>query len=820
MSNKFLTSLLSLLFIVGVATQVEAQRKKKKGEVVAPPPKPKLKKGAIQPYSKVITKDARTDQGLFKVHTIDDKYLFEIPDSLFEREMLSVSRIAKNTSNNRNFGGEKANELVLRWQKKGKQVVLRMVSHKVVADKELPVHEAVTNSNFEPVLFTFPIKAYSTDKTATVIDVTELYNTDVKALGLPARVRKGYKITRLDTKKSFIESVNSYPLNIEVRHVKTYAASAPPSNTSTGTVSVEMSNSMVLLPKEPMKRRIFDERVGWFTSNQIDYGSEAQKSEKVTYLNRWRLEVKNEDLEKFKRGELVEPKKQIVYYIDRATPKKWRPFIKQGIEDWQVAFEAAGFKNAIIAKDPPTKEEDPEWSPEDVRYSVVRYLASPIPNANGPHVNDPRSGEILESDINWYHNVMSLLQGWYFVQTAAINPEAQKVGFKDEVMGELIKFVSSHEVGHTLGLPHNMGSSSAYPVDSLRSATFTKKYGTAPSIMDYARFNYVAQPGDKDVAMMPNIGVYDKYAMNWGYRPILDAETAEDEKETLDGWILEHAGNPWYRFGQQNGIDPTAQTEDLGDDAIKASSYGIANLKRIVPNLIEWTSKHGETYKDLSEMYGHVVGQYNRYMGHVATNIGGVYKFTKTSDQAGDVFSPVTKDYQKKSLAFLNNELFKTPTWLIDENIINRTEFNGVTERIRGIQSRTLSNILSLTRMMRMIDNETLNGSDAYTLLTMMSDLRNGIWTEIRSGRRIDTYRRNLQRAHVERLATLMNSKDVKGFRGTVTVKQSDILPVVRGELNRIKRDAQRAASSAPNTITRYHLQDIAERINAILDPK
>ena len=415
---------------------------------------------------------------------------------------------------------------------------------------------------------------------------------------------------------------------------------------------------------------------------------------------------------------------------------------------------------------------------------------------------------------------MSLLQGWFFVQTAAINPEAQKVGFKDEVMGELIKFVSSHEVGHTLGLPHNMGSSSAYPVDSLRSATFTKKYGTAPSIMDYARFNYVAQPGDKDVAMMPNIGVYDKYAMNWGYRPILDAETAEDEKEILDEWILEHAGDSWYRFGQQNGIDPTAQTEDLGDDAIKASSYGIANLKRIVPNLIEWTSKDGETYKDLSEMYGHVVSQYNRYMGHVTTNIGGVYKYTKTSDQDGDVFSPVNKEYQKKSLSFLNNELFNTPTWLIDENIINRTEFNGVTERIRGIQSRTLSNILSLTRMMRMIDNETLNGSDSYTLLAMMSDLRNGIWTELRSGRRIDTYRRNLQRAHVERLVTLMDSKDVKGFRGTVTVKQSDIIPIVRGELNRIKRDAQRASSSAPNTITRYHLQDIAKRIDAILDPK
>jgi hypothetical protein len=414
---------------------------------------------------------------------------------------------------------------------------------------------------------------------------------------------------------------------------------------------------------------------------------------------------------------------------------------------------------------------------------------------------------------------MSLLQGWFFVQTAAINPEAQRVGFKDEVMGELIKFVSSHEVGHTLGLPHNMGSSSAYKVDDLRDAEFTQKYGTAPSIMDYARFNYVAQPGDDGVALMPNIGVYDKHAIRWGYRPILDAKTAEDEKETLDKWILDHADDPMYRFGQQNGIDPSAQTEDLGDDAIKASSYGIANLKRIVPNLIEWTTKDGETFGDLSEMYGHVVSQYNRYMGHVTTNIGGVYKYTKTADEAGDVFVNVDKKHQEACLEFLNDELFTTPTWLIDESIIKKTEFNGVTERIRAIQARTLNNILDLTRMMRMIDNETLNGSESYTLMAMMDDLRNGIWSELRSGRNIDTYRRNLQRAHVERLATLMESKDVSGFRGTVTVKQSDIIPIVRGELNRIKRMAQNA-SGRGNTITRYHLQDIVERIDGILDPK
>ncbi|WP_457617592.1 zinc-dependent metalloprotease [Lutibacter sp.] len=836
MPKKILVNLLTFMLIIGISSTVEAQKKRKRKKEITenPTPLPKQKKNAIQPYNKVITKEAKTDDGLFKVHTIDDKYLYEIPDSLFERELLMVTRIAKNTSNNRSFGGQKTNTQVLRWQKKGKTVLLRVVSYNIVADKELPVHEAVVNSNFEPVLFSFPIKAYNNDKTATVIDATELFSTDVKALGLPSFVRKSYKITKLDTKKSFIESVKSYPKNIEVHHVKTYAASAAPSNSSTGIVSVEMSSSMILLPKEPMKRRIFDERVGWFTTSQTDYGSEAQKSDKVTFLDRWRLEVKKKDIEKFKRGELVEPKKQIVYYIDRATPKKWRKYIKQGIEDWQVAFEAAGFKNAIIAKDPPTKEEDPEWSPEDVRYSVVRYLASPIPNANGPHVSDPRSGEILESDINWYHNVMSLLKGWFFVQTAAINPEAQTTEFKDRVMGELIQFVSSHEVGHTLGLPHNMGSSSAYPVDSLRSATFTKKYGTAPAIMDYARFNYVAQPGDNGVALMPNIGIYDKYAISWGYRPILDAVTAQDEKETLDNWILEHDGDPLYRFGHQQAggvVDPSSQTEDLGDDAIKASSYGIANLKRIVPNLINWTAKKGKNYDDLKTMYGHVISQFNRYMGHVSSNIGGVYENYKTYDQEGAVYTYVDKEHQKNCLKFVNTQLFETPTWLIDKNIIERTEYSGITERIRSIQVKTLNNILDLGRMTRMIENETLNGSKAYTLVSMMNDLRNDIWSELRTGKKIDTYRRNLQRAYIEKLANIMTAEDVKKInnsgsyasyvkRTTVTVKQSDIIPIVRGELNRIKRDAQRAANTTTNTLRKYHLQDIVKRINSILDPK
>jgi len=769
-------------------------------------------------FEEIITKDAITDKGLFNVHKVKDKYYYEIPDSLIGRDMLMVTRIVKMAAE-LPHSRHKMSEQVLKWEKFDNNIFLKQASYSKFANDSLPISIAVSNSNYEPIISNFKIAAKNKDHNSYLIDVTNLYKSDVKIFGFPQSSRKGFKITSLDSKLSFIESIRSFPLNIETKHIKTYKSS----NSRNGQISMLLNNSMVLLPKEPMKRRYFDQRVGWITNSQIDFGIDNQEAETVRYIQRWRLEIKDEDIEKFKNGELVEPKKPIIYYIDPATPVKWRKYLKQGVEDWQVAFEAAGFKNAILAKDPPSKEEDPDWSPEDVRYSVIRYLASATLNANGPRVSDPRSGEIIESDINWYHNVMKLLRNWFFVQTSAVNENVRSTEFDNETMGRAIRFVSAHEVGHTIGLPHNWASSNAYPVDSLRSKTFTKKYGIAPSIMDYARFNYIAQPGDEGVSLVIDIGPYDKYSTMWGYKPILNT-SAEDEKEILNNWITEKANDPMFRFGT-SGIDPSVQTEDLGDDAIKASEYGIANLKRIMPKLIEWTTKDGETYDELGYMYRQILSQFGRYMGHVSNNIGGVYQHFKTADQEGAVYTHVNKSYQQDCMDFLHSQLFQTPTWMINKDILNKIEFAGVVNRIRSTQSRSLNRILDFGRMARLIENEAINGKNAYSLTSMMTDLRKGIFKEVYQNEKIDVFRRNLQFAYLDRISFLMTNEQgstpswARNYVTSVKVSQSDIRTVATSQLIQLSKDLKKYKKKS-DEMSSMHIEMVKNKVTNILNGK
>ncbi|MFD0795279.1 zinc-dependent metalloprotease [Mucilaginibacter litoreus] len=783
------------------------------------------KKEGIKKFSDLVGK-AKADSGLFATYKIDGKYYFEIPDSLIGREMLVVTRFVKTPAGLKSFGqqygGEELNDQVWKWERHDKQIFVRVPSYSVRADSTSDMYQSVKNSNLDAVLASFDIKAYNKDTTGVLIDVTDLYNGDVAALGISDNIKKQYKISGLDNTRSFIDTIKSFPINIETRTLKTYRAGASPTDNSTAALTFELNTSMLLLPKTPMKPRLNDNRVGFFGQQQVDYGTDAQKAERTGYIHRWRLEPKDEAA--YARGELVEPKKQIIYYIDPATPKKWVPYLIAGVNDWNKAFEAAGFKNAIVGKVAPTAKEDPEFSTEDARYSVLRYFASDVQNAYGPHISDPRSGEILESHVGWYHNVMSLLRNWFFIQTAAVNPNVRMAKFSDEQMGELIRFVSSHEIGHTLGLPHNFGSSYAYPVDSLRSKTFTDKHGTAPSIMDYARFNYIAQPGDGVTHLYPQIGEYDLWSVKWGYTYFTGNKSPKQEKQILDVWTMEKAGNPLYYYGRQGtSIDPRLQSEDLGDNAMKASRYGIANLKRILPNIEKWTFQTGEDYDDLETIYNEVIGQFNRYIGHVTMNIGGMNENFKTYDQQGPIYGFVNKNLQHDAVVFLNEQLFNTPAWLINRRELSKFD-NGVTiGRIKALQVNAIANVLNASRLARMFDNETKSGASAYTVNNLLTDLRAGIFSKNAP----DAFKRNLQRGYIENLKVLLNEDVSRSFPGVtsaqlanmgltpINISLSDIRPMVRAELVKISAGLPKSGDA----IIKAHYDDLRLRIKEALNP-
>ncbi|MBG9377427.1 zinc-dependent metalloprotease [Panacibacter sp. DH6] len=837
-----------LFCALGIGFNLHAQ-KKKTDTVPSPPPVNKpdstQPKDGLKKFKDVITDKAITKQGLFTVHKVDDKWYFEIPDSLFNRQVMAVTRFSKVAGGGFIYGGELANEQVVTWEKgPNKNVFLRVVTTISVADSTNQIYKAVTNSNVNPIAAAFDVKARSKDSSGLVIDVTSFFSGDNQVVSIDPMGKRSLNLANLATDRSFIKDIASFPLNIEVKTVKTFNSSPSmgggggivissglPAAFAAGAVTFEMNTSFILLPKQPMKKRRFDPRVGYFADNYTVFGDDQQKVQDDIFVVRWRLEPKEEDIEKYKRGELVEPKKPIVYYIDPATPKQWRPYLIQGINDWQSAFEKAGFKNAIMGKEWP--EDDTTMSLEDARFAVLRYFASGIENAYGPNVHDPRSGEILESHIGWYHNVMQLLHDWYMVQAAAVDPKARKMRFDDSLMGQLVRFVSSHEVGHTLGLRHNMGSSSKTPVEMLRNKAWVEANGHTASIMDYARFNYVAQPEDgiTQKGLFPRIGDYDKWAIKWGYT-LTDVKDEDADEKITNRWIIDSLGkNPRLWFGTElNPYDPRSQTEDLGDNSMKAGEYGIKNLKRIIQGLPEWTKEEADKYQNLDDMYGQVVIQFNRYMNHVIKNVGGIYETPKSVEQSGDVYEPAPKATQKEAIMFLQKQLFETPTWLFDKTILNKTSNPTSAETVNNIQIGAINSLFRPSRLNIMaVSSNRFGNANTYLVDEMMDDVKKGVWSELASKRPIDNMRRNVQKAYVEALISILNPAPPQQISGLpasfaallgTNVKNTDVPSIVRAHLVSLRADILAAIPGTTDKMSKYHLQDVAERIKRALDPK
>ncbi|MBN8864565.1 MAG: zinc-dependent metalloprotease [Sphingobacteriales bacterium] len=793
-----------------------------------------------KPYSEVITAKAVSDKGMFTVHKVEDKYFFEVPDSMLNRDILVVNRISKAAAGMRNgffgFAGDQIGQNVVRFEKgPNNKVFLRNVSFAEYAkDSTSPMFTAVTKSNVQPIAAAFDIKAFAKDSAGTVIDVTDFVSGDNDVLFFSSGLKTSMRIGGQQNDKSYISGIRSYPMNLEIATVKTYSRSAAPGGMPGGgpggNLTIEMNSSMVLLPKVPMQPRYFDPRVGYFAVGYTDFDANPQGVEAVRLIKRWRLEPKPEDVEKYKRGELVEPAKPIIFYIDPATPKDWIPYLVQGVNDWQVAFEKAGFKNAIFAKLAPTKEQDPEWSLEDARYSAIVYKPSDIPNASGPSISDPRSGEIMESHINWYHNVMQLIHHWYFVQCAPVDPGARKMTYDTDLMGQLIRFVSSHEVGHTLGLRHNYGSSSTVPVEKLRDKAWVEANGHTPSIMDYARFNYVAQPEDNisRIGLFPRIGDYDKWAIEWGYKRFMQFKNEDEEKTYVNNWVIERLKDNRLWFGTEtNPDDPRSQREQVGDDGMKGAFYGIKNLQRIVPNLMEWTKEPNKDYSNLADMYREVTGQFTMYISHVSKYVGGIMETPKMVEEKGPVYEITPKAKQREAVEFLNKNLFATPTWLLNDDIFSRTGISAI-NTIGNLQDGALNRLLSVRTMSKLIDGEAKLGASAYALTDLMTDLKKGVWGELVTKGKIDVYRRNLQKSYISILDNMLNPP--KPAAGAITINfggspmvntdKSDIKSMLRAHLTALRSEARAAAAVTADPMTRYHLQDIVTRIDNSLNPK
>lgn len=787
---------------------------------------PAVAKSKKEPAKAVApTAAMQVQQGLFGVAREGADWYLSIPDSILGRPILAVTRYIASPVSAGVYGGEMVNNQTVYWEKGvDSTLVLRSMILHAVAAQDSRIAQAVKISSEDPIVGTFKIQ--ETVQGASRIKVTSFFAGDVQAFSMDARGKKSYHLGELQKDASFISSIRTYPINTEVSTTKTFRFVAPadarqqgtpsrytgailPAGVQTGVVSIQLNTSFVLLPKHPMQRRLFDLRVGYFTDSFQWFSDEQQSVKERKFITRWRLEPRPEDVEKMKRGELVEPQKPIVFYIDPATPKQWVKYLIAGVNDWQKAFEQAGFKNAIYALEWPN---DSTMSMEDARFSVIRYLASDIPNAYGPQVHDPRTGEIIESHIGWYHNVMKLVHDWYMIQAGAIDPRARKMQFDEELMGDLIRFVSSHEVGHTLGLRHNMGASSMTPVEKLRDKEWVEANGHTVSIMDYARFNYVAQPEDGISAkgIYPRIGEYDKWAIEFGYKPLFLQDEEADHRAWNREIIARLKANPRLWFGSEEiRIDPRSQREDLGDNSMRASEYGLKNLQRVVKALPEWTYEEADMDANLSRVYDEVISQYGRYLGHVCENIGGIYRNYKSVEEEGAVYDVVPKDRQLEALEFLDRHLFHKPEWLVAEDYLYRLTDQPdkyvykLVDQTVNASSTALLNLDALARMQQFADRSAAN----YRPEDYLSDLMKRVFTEVNTRAAVDSYRRYLQRRFADQALLLLQDK--KG--------NAEASALLRAEVVQLQQKAKAAAMQVKDVPTRAHWMELDARIAEVL---
>jgi hypothetical protein len=775
---------------------------------------------APRPYGSVITNRATTKKGVFNVHQVGTTLFFEIPKDQLGKDFVITSVLA-GTPNSIGIGGTLGPDRVIRFERRGNRVDVRDVRfNNVATDPSLMPEQGMALIQQFTILATFPVASFGPDS-APVIDVTRMFTGGVQeftANGQRAQVAAD---------RSYIEKFAAFSRNVNVTAVQSFtpqaAAGAAPGGGGRGgppgPTTESYTFSIVRLPDEPMMPRLNDARVGYFGPSVTDFGSPELRVATRRYISRWRLECSDQ-----KVGDLCVPKKPITYYVDPATPAWLIPFVKAGIEEWQEAFAAAGFHKGIVAGDAPN---DPDFSGEDASVAMVRWLPSPVANAVGPSTVDPRSGEIIDADVQMYHNIMDLQRNWYFTQVGHLDPRAQKFPFPQDLMGRLVQFVVSHEVGHTLGFPHNFKASSMYPVDSLRSKTWVAKMGHSPSVMDYARFNYVAQPEDGIALedLVPRVGPYDKYAVMWGYTPIPSARTPEQELPTLNQWARMQDSIPWYRFASDagaGGADPGEQSEAIGDaDAVKATTWGFKNIERLM-KLMEpaATANPLDDYSMLRTTYGNLMGQWGTEAAHVTRIVGGVDKQEKRISQSGPVYVPVSKARQQEAMKFLNEQVFRTPQYLILPEVLSKIEFEGNINRITSAQSRALGSLVANAKFQRMVELEQMatRRADVYTLGEMLTDLRRGLWSEIYAGRPIDAYRRRLQATYLDAMASKINPPPTPaGAPGGGGGSTRDFRGLLKDEMRILDRELAAAIGRTSDRTTRAHLQDARDEITKML---